>query len=88
MTSVIAWLKASSLAPLIGVPVAHWVFIFFGVGAILEYILGRSKNPKLRSFAGILFTGLEKLCKFAHIDQFPIIKQILGLLTPPPDATK
>lgn len=86
MTSVIAWLKATSI--FIGVPVANWVYLFFGIGAIVEYVLGRSKNPKLRSLAGVVFTGLEKLCKFAHVDQFPIIKQILEILTPPADGDK
>lgn len=86
MTSVIAWLKSTTL--FIGVPVAHWVYIFFGVGAIIEYALGRSKNPKLRSLAGVIFAGLEKLCKFAHVDQLPVIKQILGFLTPPNDEVK
>lgn len=81
---MLTWFKATSL--FFGVAVAHWVLIFFGVGAVVEFLLGRSKNPKYRSLAGSVFTGLGKLCVFAHIDQLPVIKQVLGFLTPPSDA--
>jgi hypothetical protein len=80
---MVLWLKATSL--FFGVPVAHWVFIFFGLGAIVEFILGRSKNPKYRSLAGTLFSWLGKLCAFAHIDQLPVVKQVLAFLSPPAD---
>lgn len=80
---MLAWFKATSL--FFGVAVAHWVLIFFGVGAVVEFLLGRSKNPKYRSLAGTVFTGLGKLCAFAHIDQLPVVKHVLDFLTPPVD---
>ena len=78
---MLTWLKATMT--IFGLPIAHWAVIVFVVGAIAEYILGRSKNPQFRSLAGTIFTGLNKLAVFTHTDQLPVIKQILDLLVPP-----
>jgi hypothetical protein len=82
--TIVAWFKASSV--IFGVSIAHWICVVFVSGALVEYALGRSKNPKYRSIAQTLFTGLNKLCVFAHVDQLPIIKQILGFIAPPDET--
>jgi hypothetical protein len=79
---MLAWFKAT--LTIFGLPVAHWVIVVFCVGAIAEYVLGRSKNPEFRSIAGTIFTGLKKLCVFAHVDQVPVVKQILDFIAPEP----
>jgi hypothetical protein len=78
---MLEWFKAS--VSLFGVSVPHYAIILFVVGAIAEFALGRSKNPKFRSLAGTIFSLLKKLCQAVHVDKLPIVNQLLDFISPP-----
>lgn len=86
MVTIIAWLKAT--ITIAGLTVPHWAFIAFFAGVILEYALGRSKNPRLRSIAAAVMNALVWGVKKTHVTDIPkigtAVQAILDFVAPPP----
>jgi len=65
------WLRDAYL----GVP--HWFLIVAGLFAVAEWLLGRSKNPQLRSVAAVIAKGMSVLVQRLYIVKIPVVGALL-----------
>ncbi len=72
MTTILEFLKH----PLwLGAPA--WAWLAMALGVVVEGILGHAKNPRFRSLAATLATGLRALLMFLRIGSIPVVGPII-----------